>query len=688
MKRRTPLHARPTCSNASAGDLWVFPLAFCYYESMFRVFTSGDFLQLSTLTMLLFAAGLGLLLYLPLSFLHSGRARRIAAGIVLLLSALAYLVEYFVYFQFKVFYDLNTVFGGAGGVLTGFARDICELVFCRNGVAKILLFLLPTVLFLIGHLKSRHRPAARHPRRAALAAMVLCFGAALLIVSQHPVYSAVFGKEYNFQKAVGNFGLAPGIGLDVHHMLFPSNDFEQPIITPDAPAPASEHQEQPAPEAFAARLAAVLHLTTPKEYGWNQLELNFEKPTDDQRILELNRYVQGQTASRRNQYTGLFRGKNLIMITAEAFSHKVIHPQLTPALYRLANNGIRFTEFYQPSSAGTTGGEYQNLMGMIPTAGGMSMKNTADHCNAMTMGWQLNDLGYYGMAFHNNSYTYYDRHKTHSNLGFSGGYMGYGNGIEQYVTDQWPQSDLEMVAGTLPLYIDRQPFHTYYMSVSGHCGYSRSANAMVTKNWDKVQNLPCSDTIKGYLAANLELEYALQHLLTQLEAKGIADDTVICLTADHFPYGLDQDARFGDMPCLEELYGAPVNNYFDRDRNALLLWSGCLEGAAPITVEAPVFSLDILPTLLNLFGVEFDSRLLPGRDVFSDAEPLIFNTNFDWTTACGTYFASTNEFIPRPEMKDPLPEGYVESTKAVVRNKIRYCELALETDYFRYLLGQ
>ena len=682
MKRSAPLHARPKNTHIPAGYLWVFPLALCYYEILFRVFTAGGLLQLSALTMLLFSAGLGLGLYLPLSFIRSVRARRITAAMILLLSAVVYLVEYFVYYQFKVFYDLNTVFGGAGGVITGFAGDALGLVFSANGAVKILLFLLPLLLFLgISRLHRRPRPAFGSHRLAALAGVAVCCSAALLVMYQHPVYSATFGREYNFQKAVGNFGLVPGIGLDLHHMLFRQTEFELPAAVPMPP-------EEPEPAIFATALAAMLQPKEAKEYGLHQLALDFDKPADDPKIDQLNQYVQGLTPSRKNQYTGLFRGKNLVMITAEAFSHKVIDPVLTPTLYRLATQGIRFPEFYQPSSAGTTGGEYQNLMGLLPTAGGMSMKNTADHFNAMTVSWQLNQLGYYGMAFHNNSYTYYGRDQTHSNLGFSGGYMGYGNGIEAYVTNQWPQSDLEMVAGTLPLYIDRQPFSVYYMSVSGHCGYSLAANAMTAKNWDKVQDLPCSDTIKGYLAANLELEYALQHLLAQLEARGIADDTVICLTADHFPYGLDTEASFGNMPYLEELYGTPVNNYFDRDRNALILWSGCLEHMEPITVEAPVFSLDILPTLMNLFGVQFDSRLLPGRDVFSDTAPLVFNTGYDWKTDLGTYFASSNEFIPLPGREDALPEGYVEYMKAVVRNKIRYCELVLQTDYYGYLLAQ
>ena len=323
---------------------------------------------------------------------------------------------------------------------------------------------------------------------------------------------------------------------------------------------------------------------------------------------------------------------------------------------------------------------------MLPTAGGKSFKNTEKHLNYMTMGSQLDRLGYYGQAFHNNTYTYYSRNVTHNNLGYSEGFMGYGNGMEKYVKWEWPQSDLDMIAGTLPLYIDKQPFNAYYMTVSGHSGYSRSGNAMTKKNWEVVQNLPYSDDVKGYLAANMELEKALEHLVKTLEEKGIADDTVICLATDHFPYGLDDDAKLGNMPNLTELYGYEVNNYFERDHSRLIIWCGSLEDKEPIVVDAPTSSFDILPTLSNLFGTEFDSRLFPGRDVFSDAEALVFNSNYDWKTEYGTYIARNGKFVPKDESVE-LPEDYVNKMKAKVRNKIRYCKLALDTDYYRHLFS-
>jgi lipoteichoic acid synthase len=423
-------------------------------------------------------------------------------------------------------------------------------------------------------------------------------------------------------------------------------------------------------------------------YGDNQLDIDFEAKNKSATSKEqkLNNYVSTLTATKQNEFTGLFEGKNLIMITAEAFSAELIDPELTPTLYRLANRGIQFIDYYQPSSAGTTGGEYQNIFGLLPTKGGMSFKKTANHLNYFTMGSQLDRLGYYGKAFHNNSYTYYSRNKTHNNIGYSDGFMGYGNGMEAYVKKTWPQSDYEMISGTLPTYIDKQPFNVYYMSVSGHSGYSRSGNSMTSRHWDRVQHLPYSNKVKGYFAANLDLEDALAHLVNELETKGIADNTVICISSDHFPYGLDSDAKLGDMPYLSELYGYDVDTVFERDHSRLILWSGCLEEMDPIVVDAPTSSLDILPTLSNLFGTEFDSRLMPGRDVFSDAPALVFNTNYDWKTEYGTYFATSGRFVPSVDPAQ-IPENYVETIKAVVRNKITYCSGVLDADYFRHLFG-
>ncbi len=666
----------------------VYPLSMFYFESLFRISTVGGYWSSNLLYLVLFSVVYGLAGTLLTTISKKPRTNTIVTTTLLAFTAVIYLVEYFVFRYFKIFYDLNTVAGGAGDVAGGFMGEVLALIFSFNGLSMILLFLLPAILYPT--LLRKKAPAkALHwkSRCVTVLALALVYLTSFGLIQYSEVYRPVYKTEYNFQNAVGNFGLITGIRLDLRYMMFGnSSDSFTPIDVPEIVIPTTT---EPTTESTEPSTTTETTETTqateppPPEYGDNVMDLHFPEDASG-KVAELNEYVQSLTPTKQNAFTGLFEGKNLIFITAEAFSAEAIIPELTPTLYRLATKGIQFTDYYQPAGAGTTGGEYQNVFGMLPTAGGASFKRTADDNNYFTMGSQLNRLGYYGIAYHNNDYTYYDRHRTHNNIGYSEGFMGWGNGMEEFVVPTWPESDLEMFQGTVPTYIDKQPFNIYYMTVSGHSNYNPNYHAICKKNWDVVKDLPYSKSVRSYIAANLELEYSLAYLMEQLEAKGIADDTVICISSDHFPYGLDDDGALGDMPYLSELYGYNVLDYLSRDHSRLILWCGILEDMEPIIVDTPTSSLDILPTLSNLFGTEFDSRLMPGRDVFSEAPALVFTLNYDWKTEYGTYLSSRGTFEPKDESIE-IPEGYVESIKAIIKNKIYYCTCVLDTDYYSYL---
>ena len=96
---------------------------------------------------------------------------------------------------------------------------------------------------------------------------------------------------------------------------------------------------------------------------------------------------------------------------------------------------------------------------------------------------------------------------------------------------------------------------------------------------------------------------------------------------------------------MKELYGKENIDCFIRDRTTLIIWCGSIEGEN-IRVETPVYSPDILPTLCNLFDIPFDSRLLAGRDVFSDAEALVVWPDHSWRTEQGFYNATSGRFLP------------------------------------------
>ncbi len=671
--------------------LLVFPAALIYWELVFRLFTGGALPSIATVYILLLSVAYSSLGYLLSTLTSKPGINRVITETLLLLTSLAYIVQFLIFRQFKQFYDINTMTGGAGDALTGYFYELMQLLFHQGGIFIVLLLLIPVLVYpFLSRKLLPALPGTLSNRLTSILTSLTCYSLALVLILTSPIYGPVYHGQYNFQSAVSGFGLVTGLRLDLQNKLFDSGySFE-------APEPATQPTEPELTEPPATQPTETTGETEPAteatepviEYGYNQLNIDFDKINESapSQVQELNAYVSSLTPSKQNEYTGLFAGKNLIFITAEAFCAEAIREDLTPTLYRLATKGFQFTDYYQPSGAGTTGGEYLNIFGMIPTKGGQSLKSTANHYNFYTIGTQLDRLGYYGKAYHNNDYTYYNRHITHENLGYSDGFMGYGNGMEDYVYPYWPPSDYEMFTATIPQVLDKQPFNLYYMTVSGHSNYTPDFHDMVARHWDRVKDLPYSRDVRSYFAANLELEDSLTYLVELLEAEGIADDTVICIASDHFPYGLDSDATVGNMPLLSELYGYPVETYLQQDHSRLILWSGCLEDKEPVIIDSPASSLDILPTLFNLFGVEFDSRLLPGRDVFSDAEPLVFLTNYDWKTDLGTYYSGRAAFEPASE-DTVIPEGYVDRIKAVVRNKMTYCKGVLNTDYFRYLFA-
>lgn len=649
----------------------LFPLTLVYWEILLAFGVNGGPEPAGLVHILLFSLSAGAAVQLLVS-LFPAKVNRILRQLFLILLAVPYGVEYFVFRQFKVLYDVSTIINGAGGVVTGFMRDAWLLISSPTGILFLVLLLLPAVLYAI--LVFRLDQADRLRLRsglcwlgAVLVLFALGWGSVRLSSFTWGLYSA---EAYNFEDAVRYFGLLTGLRLDVQYLNTKDEPAEFEVVVTQPPQIEESVPAETAPEE-----------TEPVVYGRNELDLPLEACKAGYK--NLCEYVGSLTASSKNAYTGLFAGKNLIFITAEAFTAEVIDPELTPTLYRLANSGFQFTDYYQHASAGTTGGEVLNLFGLLPTEGGSSMAMITSHY-VMDMATFLTPLGYTGGAFHNNDCTFYNRHITHNKLGYPDGFMGIGSGMEEYVVNKFPQSDLEMLQGTLPRYLEQdRPFNLYYMSVSGHSIYTW-INSSAIKHQEEVSHLDYPEKIRVYLACQLELEAALRYTVEALEEAGKADDTVICISTDHFPYGLDDSAGLGSMTNLSTLYGYPVNTRLGRDHNRLILWSGCLEDQEPVEISSPTSSMDILPTLCNLFGVDFDSRLMPGRDVFSDAEALVFNLSYDWKTDLGIYTRADGFTPASPDTQ--VPEGYVDRINAIVKNKINYCKSVVNTNFFGSIL--
>ena len=655
----------------SLWPLFFLPLALIYHELLMHIFDrSTEFLGMPLVYILLFSAAMGLLLSALVDLLPRKAAHIVTYALCVGWTVLT-CIEYCCKSYFKTYWGLGFVMQMTGNVVGNFFTTMLEIIVSR--LPFILLAFVPLAALVIFH---RHLlPGRRLRGRTRLLALAgfLVFQAAGSALCYTGEYKADYTYNFITDRAVPNFGLSASVRLELQYALFGLPD--APVIQVADPEP------EPDP--------------SPVVYDYNKMDLDFEAESQlvgGQTLANMHKYFSSLTASQKNEYTGMFEGKNLIQITAEAFSPYVISKELTPTLYKLTHEGFVFNNYYQPGwGQSTTGGEFAAMTGVIPTWINNNLSFYVSHKDYMpfALGNQFRALGYTTVAYHNNSYTYYNRHLTHPNLGYD--YYGQGNGLN-ITGPGWPYSDLEMMELTAPAYIEDyvqngKPFHAYYMTVSGHANWGWG-NAMSAKNREAaVAAYPnASQPVQGYIAANLELEYALTYLLEQLEAAGIADDTVICLTADHYPYALVTD----EVDYYQELSGLQDSELdISRYRNTLILWSGSME--QPVTVNTPCSSIDIVPTLSNLFGLEYDSRLLSGRDVFAEnynasqastCMPLVIlptNRGNSWITAAGTYDAKTRTFTPNPGIT--VADDYVDTVTSLVDAKFSYARQLIQYDY-------
>ena len=218
-----------------------------------------------------------------------------------------------------------------------------------------------------------------------------------------------------------------------------------------------------------------------------------------------------------------------------------------------------------------------------------------------------------------------------------------------------------------------------------------SNNRVVAPYRDIVRALPYSETTQNYVATAMEADRSLKLLLDKLEAAGKLDKTLIVATGDHIPYAdvqvLEELAgkQFGSSDALKSLNEKAID--FDVYKSALIMWSASME--EPVQVDKPCCQVDILPTVSNLLGLEYDSRMLDGSDILSDSEGLVVFTSRCWKTDKGFYDRFTGEFTPAEgvSMTPEAQESYVAGIKKLVGYKLDSTALLIENDFYRQVFG-
>lgn len=505
--------------------------------------------------------------------------------------------------------------------------------------------------------------------------------------SPYSVYYQINCPEFS----VSNLGLLSYMRIDAQRYLFgwkmKIDDIEEAAQNPtDVLELEEESKDNSTASAAGANgqshsnsgVSGTVTETNSQTVKDQVLPIDFDaliREEEDDILLSMHQYFKEVEPSKTNAYTGIYKDYNLIFITAEAFSHLAIDPELTPTLYKMAHEGYYFPNFYTPLwGVSTSDGEYVANTGLIPKNGVWSFSQSSENNMAFALGNQLRKEGYQTNAYHNHTYTYYNRHLSHPNMGYD--YKGVGNGL--VVEDIWPESDSEMMKVSIPDYINAEHFHAYYMTVSGHMHYEVDSNSMTAKHFDLVKDLPYSENVKGYLAAQIELDRAVAYLLEELEKAGVADKTLIAIGADHYPYGLKLEE-------MEELAGQPIDPNFELYHNAFILYTPNME---PQTVEKYGSSLDIMPTLSNLLGLPYDSRLLMGRDLFSDSPALVVFSNYSYITDVGKWNTAEKVFEPFVDLPEEQLETYREKMTEYVKSMFYFSAKILDENYYDIITKQ
>ena len=627
---------------------WVFWILFLEY--IYRIFIIKDFFNINTLIVTVFSF-IYITLFSFVTNVFCEKANKIITvflTIIITFFTLAQIVYYNFYNSIFSFYSLTT---GTGQVLHFWSMIVEVIVRIWYVFALILI---PVILFIIFNNKTfeykRNKGIILYTFIIGLIVSVLSSYVLIKKYDKGQLYSLnnLIYKTHAPMLTINKTGLLTMEVIDIYRYFF---GFE---------------------ENFDIKKDEVKNVSKKIEY--NKLDIDFDKlieESNDETIKSMHEYFRSLTPSEKNKYTGMFKGKNLIFITAEAFDTIAIDENITPTLYKIANNGFIFNNYYQPLyPVSTSDGEYMNVMSLIPKEGVWSFYKTSKNYMPFGIGNMFKKLDYNTYGFHNHNYNYYHREKSHTNIGLT--YYGCGNGLEKKMNcKHWPNSDFEMIKATTPYYLnDDKPFMTYYMTVSGHLNYNFSGNNMASRNKSKVKNLNYKDSIKAYYATQIEFDKAIEELLNELEESGKLDDTLIVIAPDHYPYGLTTK----DMNTVSRI---DRTDKFENYHTSLIMYNPKIENKV---VDKAISGIDILPTIYNLFGIDYDSRLLMGSDIFSNTEHIVILSDRSFITSKGKYNSITGEFSNPNVSKE-----YIDNINKIINEKFKMSSLILEKDYYKEL---
>ena len=564
----------------------------------------------------------GLLLFLPRLL------RRIAMMVLILfftLLALVHAAMYNIFGSFFTFSDLN--FAGDGAKFFSWSYLSFRKLFLICLVVTVLIMVLAVLCV------PKKQPGV-HPWKRCLIAAVLC------LLSLYPL-------------------------IKTHRDSLPQEDTMWWGSTYD-PASSEEIYKN-----FTDSNRA-LTMTGLYQYTFRNFVVSFGLEGSDVDLDELDAFYEerAQEISGDNEMTGAFEGKNLIMVMMESIDTWMITPEYMPNLYALQQESINFSNHYTPLflSAGTFNTEITSQTGLIPSSTGVNNSSYSTNAFPLSLANLFEEKGYTANSFHSANPFIYSRGSIHVNLGFEAYHNYEDMGMDDYMLDS------QLIRAYDQMVLDDENFFSYIITYSGHGPYTQEMSNISDPHLQAAQEAVAASGITGSEANMTEYTLAIAHametdafigeLIQQLQADGHLEDTVLLFYSDH--YG----KYMTDLDFLKEVKGVG-------DSETELYHTPCFLYSAdqePLTVEKCTSTVDLLPTLVNLFALDADRRYYVGDDIFGDKGGIVMFPNYSWYDGEIYYSADYDG-----EMTDYITEVSLE-----VKERLDASFDTLKGNYFAY----
>ena len=391
---------------------------------------------------------------------------------------------------------------------------------------------------------------------------------------------------------------------------------------------------------------------------------------------EINAYFANRTVGGDNEMTGLLEGKNVVLVLMESMDDWMIG-EYTPTLKRLMSEGISFTHFYTPGYGGirTFNSEFcVNTGSFLSSQGGYAF-DYITNTYRQSLASLLTQEGYSAKTFHYNDPSFYSRGVFSPAMGYSE-YVCYGDYIGADEEDLLYDDQLlfDNPGLNAEFFREGQPTLNFIITRSAHLSYKYNEvlSYWALKKYPEFRGLTGNEeTDCAYLKAKL-VDDLFARLLQELEDKGQLDNTVIIGVTDHYTYG------YKDEESLFALSG--VDDALLLEKTPCFIWSADLR---PIEVDKTLNTSDLLPTMLNLLGVDSPYDYI-GRDAFDPTyEGYALFSDGSWIAGDVAYDAGTKRVLSITGGEAEASEEMIDAMAKKVEQFVRINNLILDTDYYK-----